>query len=115
MLNPDPKKRLTAQQVLDHSWLQNIKKALNVNLGETVRARLQQFSVMNKLKKMALRVIAQHLSVEEAADIKELFQKVDLNNDNKISFDELKLGLHQLGQQLPDSDVRILMDAADTD
>ncbi|KAJ4809345.1 Calcium-dependent protein kinase [Rhynchospora pubera] len=115
MLNPDPKKRLTAQQVLDHPWLQNIKKAPNVNLGETVRARLQQFSVMNKFKKMALRVIAQHLSVEEAADIKELFQKMDLNNDNKISFDELKLGLHKLGQQLPDSDVRILMDAADTD
>ncbi|KAJ1691914.1 hypothetical protein LUZ63_016069 [Rhynchospora breviuscula] len=115
MLNPDPKKRLTAQQVLDHPWLQNIKKAPNVNLGETVRARLQQFSVMNKFKKMALRVIAQHLSVEEAADIKELFQKMDLNNDNKISFDELKLGLHKIGQQLPDSDVRILMDAADTD
>ena len=42
--------------VADHSWLQNAKKAPNVNLGETVRARLQQFSVMNKFKKKALRV-----------------------------------------------------------
>lgn len=42
--------------IADHSWLQNAKKAPNVNLGETVRARLQQFSVMNKLKKRALRV-----------------------------------------------------------
>lgn len=40
----------------DHPWLQNIKKAPNVNLGETVKARLQQFSVMNKFKKHALRV-----------------------------------------------------------
>ncbi|VAH28809.1 unnamed protein product [Triticum turgidum subsp. durum] len=56
MLNPDPRRRLTAQQVLDHPWLQNIKKAPNVNLGETVKARLQQFSVMNKFKKHALRV-----------------------------------------------------------
>jgi serine/threonine protein kinase len=39
-----------------HPWLQNIKKAPNVNLGETVKARLQQFSVMNKFKKHALRV-----------------------------------------------------------
>jgi calcium-dependent protein kinase len=115
MLNPDPKNRLTAQQVLDHPWLQNIKKAPNVNLGETVRARLQQFSVMNKFKKRALRVIAEHLSVEEAADIKELFNKMDLNHDNMISFDELKLGFHKLGHQIPDSDVQILMDAADTD
>ncbi|KAF3325506.1 hypothetical protein FCM35_KLT10577 [Carex littledalei] len=115
MLNPDPKNRLTAQQVLDHPWLQNIKKAPNVNLGETVRARLQQFSVMNKFKKRALRVIAEHLSVEEAADIKELFNKMDLNHDNMISFDELKRGFHKLGHQIPDSDVQILMDAADTD
>lgn len=41
----------------EHSWLQNIKKAPNVSLGETVKARLKQFSVMNKLKKRALRVI----------------------------------------------------------
>ncbi|KAG0464311.1 hypothetical protein HPP92_020380 [Vanilla planifolia] len=51
MLDPDPKHRLTAQEVLDHPWLQNAKKAPNVNLGETVRARLQQFSVMNKFKR----------------------------------------------------------------
>jgi calcium-dependent protein kinase len=56
-------------------------------------------------------VIAQHLSVEEVADIKELFNKMDLNHDNKISFEELKLGLHKLGHQLPDSDIQILMDA----
>ncbi|KAJ3674841.1 hypothetical protein LUZ60_005457 [Juncus effusus] len=115
MLNPDPKKRLTAQQVLDHTWLQNIKKAPNVNLGENVRARLQQFSVMNKFKKRALRVIAQHLSVEEVADIKEMFHKMDLNNDNQISFDELKLGLNKLGHQVADTDIQILMDAADVD
>ncbi|KAG2611903.1 hypothetical protein PVAP13_4KG154415 [Panicum virgatum] len=115
MLNPDPKRRLTAQQVLDHPWLQNIKKAPNVNLGETVKARLQQFSVMNKFKKHALRVIAEHLSVEEAADIKNMFEKMDLNKDQMINFDELKLGLHKLGHQMPDADVQILMEAADAD
>ena len=40
----------------DHPWLQNAKKAPNVSLGETVRSRLKQFSVMNKLKKSALKV-----------------------------------------------------------
>ena len=40
----------------DHPWLQNANTAPNVSLGETVRARLKQFTVMNKLKKRALRV-----------------------------------------------------------
>lgn len=115
MLDPDPKRRLTAQGVLDHPWLQNAKKAPNVNLGETVRARLQQFSVMNKFKKKALRVVADHLSVEEVADIKDMFQKMDINNNGKITFDELKFGLHKLGHQIPDSDAHILMEAADVD
>nr|CAB3458360.1 unnamed protein product [Digitaria exilis] len=99
----------------DHPWLQNIKKAPNVNLGETVKARLQQFSVMNKFKKHALRVIAEHLSVEEAADIKDMFEKMDLNKDQMLNFDELKLGLHKFGHQMPDADVQILMEAADAD
>ncbi|KAH9651060.1 hypothetical protein KPL70_026605 [Citrus sinensis] len=56
LLNHDPKQRLTAEEVLEHPWLQNAKKAPNVSLGETVKARLKQFSVMNKLKKRALQL-----------------------------------------------------------
>ncbi|MQM05997.1 hypothetical protein Taro_038817 [Colocasia esculenta] len=115
MLEPDPTKRLTAQEVLDHPWMQNAKKAPNIPLGETVRARLKQFSVMNKLKKKALRVVAKHLSVEEVAGIKEMFQMMDINNDGKITLEELKIGLHKLGQQIADTDVQILMEAADVD
>ncbi|TYH27980.1 hypothetical protein ES288_A02G109900v1, partial [Gossypium darwinii] len=57
MLNPDPKQCLIVQEVLEHPWLQNANKAPNVPLGETMKARLKQFSIMNKLKKRALRVI----------------------------------------------------------
>lgn len=51
-----------AVYIEDHPWLQNAKKAPTVNLGDTVRARLQQFSVMNKLKKKALRVRTCHVT-----------------------------------------------------
>lgn len=115
MLDPDPKKRLTAQEVLDHPWLQNIKKAPNVSLGETVKARLKQFSVMNKLKKKALKVIAEHLSMEEAAGIKEAFDTMDTSKRGKITLEDLKVGLHKLGHQIPDADLQILMEAADVD
>ncbi|CAI0450105.1 unnamed protein product [Linum tenue] len=115
MLNPDPKQRLTAQQVLEHTWLQNAKKAPNVPLGETVRTRLKQFSMMNKLKKRALRVIAEHLSSEEVAGIREAFDMMDTTKKGKINIDELRVGLHKLGQQITDPDLQILMEAADID
>lgn len=40
----------------EHSWLQNAKKAPNVPLGDVVKARLKQFSMMNRFKRKALRV-----------------------------------------------------------
>lgn len=45
----------------EHPWLQNINKTPNVSLGETVKARLKQFSMMNKLKKKALKVLQSSL------------------------------------------------------
>lgn len=115
MLNPDPKQRLTAEEVLEHPWLQNAKKAPNVSLGETVRARLKQFSVMNKLKKRALQVVAEFLSVEEVAGLKETFEMMDTNKRGKINLEELRLGLLKSGQNVPEADLQILMEAADVD
>lgn len=115
MLEPDPKLRLTAQQVLDHPWLQNSRKAPDVPLGDAVRARLKQFSAMNKLKKKALRVIAELLSGEEVESIKDVFNKMDLNKTGSLNFEQLKAGLCKLGSQLADSEIQQLMEVADVD
>ncbi|MFS7914998.1 putative protein kinase CAMK-CDPK family [Helianthus anomalus] len=114
MLEPDPKSRLTAQQVLEHPWL-NSKKAPNVPLGDIVKSRLKQFSVMNKLKKQALRVVAEHLSVEEVAGIRQDFHMIDTNNNGKINLEELRIGLQKLGHQVNDADLQNLMESADVD
>lgn len=114
MLEPDPKLRLTAKQVLEHPWLQNAKKAPNVPLGDVVKSRLKQFSMMNRFKRKALRVIAEFLSVEEVEDIKEMFKKMDSNNDGIVSVDELKAGLRNFGSQLAESEAQMLIEAVDT-
>ncbi|KAK8528212.1 hypothetical protein V6N13_001992 [Hibiscus sabdariffa] len=117
MLNPDPKRRLTAQEVLGKlpSLVAKCNNAPNVSLSEILKARLKQFSVMNKLKKRALRVIAEHLSVEEVACIKEGFQVMDTSNRGKINIDELRVGLHKLGHIISDADLQILIKAGDVD
>ncbi|KAH7672613.1 Non-specific serine/threonine protein kinase protein [Dioscorea alata] len=113
MLEPDPKLRLTAKQVLEHPWLQNAKKAPNVPLGDVVKSRLKQFSVMNRFKRRALRVIADHLSAEEVEDIKEMFKLIDTDNDGIVSCEELKTGLVKHGSQLAESEVQMLIEAVD--
>ncbi|KAG8098703.1 hypothetical protein GUJ93_ZPchr0013g34092 [Zizania palustris] len=109
MLDPNP--ITTAYCRTKHPWLHDSKKMPDIPLGDTVRAKLQQFAALNKLKKKALRVIAEHLSVEEAADIKDMFDKMDVNNNGKLTFEDFKAGIRKLGNQMPDSDIKMLMDA----
>lgn len=56
-------------------------------------------------------MIAEHLSVEEVAGIKEGFRLMDTGNKGKIDINELRVGLHKLGHQIPDSDLAVLMEA----
>lgn len=39
---------------------------------------------------------------------------MDTSNKGKINIDELRVGLHKLGHQIPDADVHILMEAVST-
>ncbi|XP_052875228.1 calcium-dependent protein kinase 26-like isoform X6 [Gossypium arboreum] len=113
MLVRNPKKRITAHEVLRHSWVQADGVAPDSPLDSLVLGRMKQFSSMNKLKKMALRVIAQRLSQEEIAGLKEIFKMIDTDNSGQITFEELKAGLQSFGASLPESEFQALMQAAD--
>lgn len=113
MLEPDPNRRLTAQQVLDHTWLVNAKRAPDVPLGDAVRSRLKQFSAMNKLKKRALRVIAELLTGEEVEGIRTMFNMMDVDKTGFLTFEQLKAGLYKIGSQLAEPEIQQLMEAAD--
>ncbi|KAJ6821261.1 calcium-dependent protein kinase 29 [Iris pallida] len=115
MLDRNPKTRLTAQEVLEHHWLLNANTVPDIPLGEAVRERLKQFSVMNKFKKKALRVVAEHLPVEEVAGIKQMFHMMDTDKNGNLTLEELKTGLHVIGHHVHDLDINMLMEAADVD
>ncbi|KAL8090134.1 hypothetical protein AgCh_039563 [Apium graveolens] len=111
MLCKRPSDRLTAPQVLSHPWICENGVAPDRSLDPAVLSRLKNFSAMNKLKKMALRVIAESLSEEEIAGLKEMFKAMDTDNSGAITFDELKVGLRKYGSTLKDTEIRDLMDA----
>ncbi|KAE9602734.1 hypothetical protein Lal_00049711 [Lupinus albus] len=115
MLDQNPRTRPTAHEVLSHPWIVDDNIAPDKPLDSAVLSRLKQFSAMNKLKKMALRVIAERLSEEEIGGLKELFRMIDTDNSGTITFDELKDGLKRVGSELMESEIKDLMDAADID
>uniref|UniRef100_A0A0D3H2Q4 Calcium-dependent protein kinase n=1 Tax=Oryza barthii TaxID=65489 RepID=A0A0D3H2Q4_9ORYZ len=149
MLDPNPSTRLTAKQVLEHPWLKNADTAPNVSLGDAVRARLQQFSAMNKFKKKALgvsrRVVSLLLCFDDLDETSspstspelttavsslsgegggaepagggggQMFHHMDKDKNGHLSLDELLEGLHINGQPVPEPEIRMLLEAADTD
>lgn len=60
---------------------------------------------------MYYQVIAESLSEEEIAGLKEMFKAMDTDNSGAITFDELKAGLRRYGSTMKDTEIRDLMDA----
>ncbi|CAL9751379.1 unnamed protein product, partial [Musa acuminata subsp. burmannicoides] len=50
-------------------------------------------------------VIAEHLSEDEIADLKEMFKMIDADNSGQITFEELKVGLERVGATLKESEI----------
>ncbi|PNY11238.1 calcium-dependent protein kinase 9-like protein [Trifolium pratense] len=115
MLTQDPKKRITASQVLEHPWLKEGGNASDKPIDSAVLSRMKQFRAMNKLKKLALKVIAENLSSEEIQGLKAMFTNMDTDKSGTITYEELRAGLQRLGSTLTEAEVRQLMEAADVD
>lgn len=57
MLNRNPTKRYTAHQVLCHPWIREDGVAPDSPLDPAILSRMKQFIAMNKMKKIAIRVL----------------------------------------------------------
>ncbi|KAI7738998.1 hypothetical protein M8C21_030531, partial [Ambrosia artemisiifolia] len=116
MLDQDPYDRLTVEEALENHWIQNAHKVSIIPLGENVRSKIQQFSLMNKFKKKVITVVAENLPDEQVDGLKQMFDEMDKDKNGMLTFEEFKDGLCSIGDQpLDDHDVRMLMDAADLD
>ncbi|KAK6131315.1 hypothetical protein DH2020_034944 [Rehmannia glutinosa] len=115
MLTIDPKKRITAADALEHPWLKKDGEASDRPIDSAVLIRMKQFRAMNKLKKLALKVIAENLSEEEIKGLRQMFNNMDTDSSGTITYDELRTGLSKLGSKLSEAEIKQLMEAADVD
>jgi calcium-dependent protein kinase len=92
----DPSKRYTAQQVLSHTWVNNMAPnskdcILNLNTDN-----MKKYQTTNKLQKAVLTFIASRLKDDEIKHLKEIFITLDENKDGCLSLEEIKKGVTKL-------------------
>ncbi|CAH2071621.1 unnamed protein product [Thlaspi arvense] len=109
MLTKDPKKRISASDVLEHPWIKY--EAPNKPIDDARVLLMKQFGDMNKLKKLAFKVIAEGLAEEETKDLKTWFKDMDTDRTGSITYGELRTGMTTLSM----SEAKQLMEAADLD
>ena len=85
-----PEKRLTAEQVLKETWVKdNAPNSGKISLPIKPDG-FKNYAKSNKLRKAVLTYIASRLSEDDIKKIKEIFQKIDVDNDGKLSYEEMK-------------------------
>jgi len=117
LLLRDPCLRMSASDALQHQWINQAMQYSTedqANITSVVASNLRGFSVMNKLKKASMNVIATQLSDTALKELKDLFMAMDENNDGTLSVSELKEGLQRSGVAVP-QDMEQMMDNLDTD
>lgn len=88
--------RLTAQGVLDHSWIKNLAPNSKEGILHLDFDNMMDWAEMNKLKKSVFTFIATRLNNSEIADLIEVFNSFDKNRDGVLSLKEAKAGIEYL-------------------
>ena len=109
------KSRFTAQQVLDHEWMKNVRadahsydQILNLDFKNFI-----EFSKMDLFKKNILSFLAFRANHNELNNLKRLFIAVDINGDGLISFEEFENCFKKLNVENINSDLKNIFNEID--
>lgn len=117
MLTYDPKVRFSAQQCMQHAWMLKAGSATQ-DLKITVNAleNLKNFRAEQKMQQAAITfIVSQLASKEELSELRSAFQALDLDNNGKLSRDELVAGYRHTYGELAEEEVDKIMIMVDSD
>ncbi|CAN6300282.1 unnamed protein product [Urochloa humidicola] len=114
MLCPCPSERLKAHEVLNHPWICDNGVATDQTVDPTVSC-LNKLSATQKLKKLALQVIAEQLSEKEITSLRAMFKAMDTESRGVITLGELKEGLRRCCSVCKRTGINGLVEVADSD
>jgi calcium-dependent protein kinase len=99
MLTFDPERRITAQNALLHTWIQNNTESMQIEDAQHSEAmkNLHSFNAQNKLQSAALTFMTTHMiSTEEMRELQKTFETLDTTKDGKLSREELIEGYSKI-------------------
>jgi len=91
-----PKKRLTAQQALQHDWVTG-NSASEAQVDKDILKCLKQFTYQSQLKKKVSRLLAENMGADSKEKIRKHFDTIDESGDNRLDQSELAQLLIKLG------------------
>jgi len=118
LLQKEPELRMTAQQALQHHWLQAAREgeisspATAIKYNIEVMRSLQAFSTTTRLHKVALELLAFAAPSHEVNELRQVFNAIDTDGSGAISREEFKHAM-TAHPQFKDSEVRRLFDQID--
>eukprot|EP01022_Parablepharisma_sp_SALTPOND_P005623 TRINITY_DN1230_c0_g1_i1.p1 TRINITY_DN1230_c0_g1~~TRINITY_DN1230_c0_g1_i1.p1 ORF type:complete len:1000 (+),score=80.24 TRINITY_DN1230_c0_g1_i1:84-3002(+) len=100
MLQPDPKKRITAADALKHPWFNCCEEEAETCDLEIISS-LKKYSGYSKLRKRALNILVHYIKEKDIMKFQKMFIKLDTNNTGLITCKELQMCLKSEGYDIP--------------
>lgn len=117
LLVVDPDNRATADEALQHSWL-NCRQSPAARMPcmeeiQTVASNIKKFASYCRLQQLALMVVAHKSSSAEIGILRKVFQQHDTDGNGVLDYEEFKAALQLLGHK--DEDYQEIFDSVDLD
>jgi len=113
LLQVDPKKRLTAEQALEHPWIAQRETNAQPEVDDKVVDALRQFGQASKFRRCCMEMMAWSLTNEERAKVRNYFVSMDKNHRGTITLQELKQVLQEKFN-VPADETKAIFDSLDS-
>lgn len=91
LLELDPSARLTAEEALEHVWMNNLAPAASSSALQVTELRsMQTFAQQNRLQKATRYWIAQRMNDSEIQHLRDMFEAMDQDHDGMVTFEQLR-------------------------
>jgi len=115
LLKMNPFERYTAEQAVNHVWVRNkAPNAANAALHSSLVDNLRSFRAQNKLKKVALHVVASQVGDKQIEALRDTFTALDDKGRGVLTINDIKEGLNRCGLKKLPSDLQQIIEEVDT-